>query len=324
MLYDNILTKAGTAVLRAACRHPYKDFSPSELAKISGISITHVLRLLLELRKPGIVYEILMGNRRLFRLNLENILAIRLVELFNLERRLELPSSFRAPIEEFVKKMKAEVSSIVLFGSVAKGLQKKESDIDLFIISKDAKKAKEQTRKLTEELFGFYKPLMEEHVFSEKDFDSMHRKGNDLVINLIKDGIILHDNGFYLQYLKKLPEPSKELVTDILEFAKENLKTAERIISISHEDAIEPLRKVARDCCRAFLLINGIIPGSKHEIAEQTDRIDAEYSNFLKQINSLYYRYMEKSERIERKTVASCIAKAEKLLRKTLEISASA
>lgn len=319
MIYDNILTKAGTAVLRALCRHPYRDFYPSEIAEISGISITHVLRLLGEMKKLNVVSEKRAGKRGMVRLNIENILAAELIELFNLERRLGLPSEFRAPIEEFVKKMKAEASSIILFGSVAKGLQKKESDIDLFIISRDMKKTKEQSRKLMEELFGFYKPIMEEHVFSEKDFDLMHKKGNDLLINLIKDGIILHDNGFYLQYLKKLPEPSKELVADILEFAKQNLKTAEKIISISHEDAIEPLRKVARDCCRAILLISGVVPGSKHEIAEQVNEIDSEYSAFLKQISALYCKHMEKSEKIERKTVASCINKAEKLLRKTLE-----
>ncbi len=319
MLYDNILTKAGTAVLRALCRHPYRDFYPSELAKASGISITHVLRLLAELKKLNVVSEKRAGKRGRFRLDIENMLTAKLIGLFSLERRMELPPSFRAPIEEFVKKMRAKASSIILFGSVAKGLQNKESDIDLFIISKDAKKSKEETRKIMEELFGFYQLLIEEHIFSEKEFDSMHRKGNDLLINLIKDGIILHDNGFYLHYLKKLPEPSKELVADILELAKQSLKTAEKIISISHEDAIEPLRKVARDCCRALLLINGVVPGSKHEIAEQVAKIDAEYSSFLKQVNDLYYKYMEKSEKIERKTVASCLARAERLLRKTLE-----
>lgn len=319
MIYDNILTKAGTAVLRTLCRHPYRDFYPSEISEISGISITHVLRLLAELKKLNVVSEKRAGKRCMFGLNIENMLTAKLIGLFNLERRLELPPPFRAPIEEFVKRMESEASSIILFGSVAKGSQKKESDIDLFIISRDAKKAKEKARKLIEELFGFYQPLIEEHVFSERDFDSMHRKGNDLVINLIKDGIILHDNGFYLKYLKKLPTPSKELVADILEVAKQNLKTAEKIISINHEDAIEPLRKVARDCCRAFLLINGFVPGSKHEIAGQIAKIDADYSSFLKQINALYYKYMEKSEKIERKTVAACLARAERLLRKTLE-----
>lgn len=325
MIYDNILTKAGTAVLRVLCRYPYRDFYPAELAEKSGISITHVLRLLAELKKYGVVSARSVGKRSAFRLNFENLLALNLIELFNLERRLELPPSFRAPVEELLRKIKDEASSILLFGSVAKGLQKKESDIDLLIISKNAKKTKEHAKKLIDELFGFYTPLVEEHVFSEKDFDSMHKKGNDLIINVIKDGIILHDNGFYMQYLKKsLPEPSKELVRDILESAKESMKAAEMMLPIDHESAIEPLRKIARDCCRALLLMNGIVPGSKHELAGQAKRIDKEYSSLLGQISNIYRRYSEKSEKIERKTVALYFNNVEKLLRKTLESFAGA
>lgn len=325
MIYDSILTKAGTAVLRVMCRQPYRNFYPAELAEMSGISVTHVLRLLGELKRIGVASIRPAGKRNTFRLNMENMLALKLTELFNLERRLELPQSFRAPAEEFAGKMKDKASSILLFGSVAKGLQKEESDIDLFIISKNAQETKKHARKLMDELFGFYTPLIEEHIFSEKEFESMYKKGNDLLINLIKDGIILHDSGFYMQYLKKgPPEPSKELINDILNSARESLKAAETMLPINHEGAIEPLKKVARDCCRALLLMKGIVPGSKHELIGQIKKIDPEYSALLKQINNIYRKYAEKSEKIDRKTVALYFGKIERLLRKTLESFAGA
>jgi len=322
MTYTEILTKAGTSLLRVLCRYPYKEFYSSELANKAGISITHTIRLIKILKAENIVVTRKSGNHEMFKLNLENILAKKLLELFHLERRLKIKKEFRASLEEFIRNLGKNkfIISIILFGSLAKGMETKESDIDLMIISNKVSETKKIVNDLFENLFGFYKYLIEEHIYTKENFDSFYRKGNDMIINLIKDGIILYDNGFYQQYLKALPSPTKEHIEETLNFAKIKFKEAEKILSINHESVIIPLKSVVRDCCRAILLMKGIIPGSKHELPDQIKKINPEYSQLLKNINKIYIKHMGKAEKIEKKIIIKYLNETENLLKESLEL----
>lgn len=322
MLYDEILTKAGTSLLRVLCRYAYKEFYPSELAKKVGISVTHTIRLIKVLKNQNVITIRKSGRHELFKLNLENLLAKKFLELFHLERRLEIKKEFRASLEEFVRNLKKNkhIISVILFGSLAKCTETKESDIDLVIITDKISETKKIASGLIENLFGFYKYLIEEHIYTKEKFDSFYRKGNDLIINLIKDGIVLYDGGFYQQYLKALPSPTQEHIEETLLFAKTNFKEAEKLIQINHESAIIPLKNVVRDCCRAILLMKGFIPGSKHELSDQIKKINPEYSKLLKEINKIYIKHMEKAEKIEKKTIIKYLNKTESLLKESLEL----
>jgi len=323
MLYNEILTKAGTSLLRVLCRCPYKEFYPSELAKKAEISITHTIRLIKILKNQNVITIRKSGRHELFKLNLENLVAKKFLELFHLERRLEIKKEFRAGLEEFVRNLEKNkhIVSIILFGSVAKGIETRESDIDLMIITDKVSETKKAASDLIEDLFGFYRYLIEEHIYTKENFDSFYRKGNDMIINLIKDGIILYDSGFYQQYLKReLPLPTQEHIEETLNFAKRNFKEAESLIQTNYESAVIPLKNVVRDCCRAILLMKGFIPGSKHELPDQIKKINPEYSKLLKDINKIYIKHMEKAEKIEKKIIIKYLNKTEDLLKESLEL----
>lgn len=324
MLYDEILTKAGTALLRTFCRFPYRGFYPSNLAKESKVSVTHTNRILKILSENNIVSIRKVGRHDIYKLNLESRLSRELLALFHLERRLEIDPEFRVGLEEFVRKLKRSLGnhlkSIILFGSVAKGEQRKESDIDIVIITDNFKQAKKVVDKLFKELAGLYTYLIEEHLYTEEDFDMAYKLGNDLIINVLKDGIILHDTGFIPKYLKKLPTPTREHIEKILNSARESLHEADELSKRSPQSAISSIRSMVRDSCRIILLLNGIIPGSKHNLPKQIEQINPKHAKLLREINKLYHEYMEEGKRIDRETIVDYIIKSENLLKYALRL----
>lgn len=326
MSQKEILTKAGSNVLRTLCRYPYKEFYPSELARKSDISLTHTNRILKPLREKRIVNHKKSGKRDMYRINLENILAKEFLDLFHAERRLELQPEFRATMEEFVRKLKKKLKhslvSIILFGSVAKKKAEIDSDVDLVIITDNLSKAKKKSKESIEEMTDIYFNVIQEHVFTKKKFKEMFEKGSDFIINILKDGIILYDDGFYKDYLNKpLPRPSKEYIEEVLNFARKRLLEANDMCSEGlHESAIMPMKTAVRDCCRALLLIKCIIPRSKHELIGQVESVDPKYSKLLKKINILYRKHMEKGEDIDKDTIIKYLTKLEDLLKYTLRL----
>ena len=131
---------------------------------------------------------------------------------------LELASKFA---KEVKKELADFVLSIVVFGSSARRETSEKSDIDVLIISDDA------TYVLTEELIEGYKIIIDNLIgkvsaklhITSMTFTSFweHAKvGDPVVVNILRDGVALHDIGFFfpLQILLKQGKirPSEESV----------------------------------------------------------------------------------------------------------------
>lgn len=328
-MIKEIFSRATLNALWVFCAVPYREFYLRELAREAKISPAHTTRILKTLREQNIVKHRKSGRQDFYRLNLDSPLARKIFDLYCVDRRLNLPSGFRAALEEFVRKLKRELGnnliSIVLFGSLAKGKIRPESDIDILIVAEDVLKTRDTARDLFSEISIFYDKLIEEHVYSREDFDSAYKQGNDLIINTLKNGLILHDNEFYIEYLKKeLPTPSKEHIQNTLDFARKNLKNAEELISKDNASAIIPLRMVVRDSGRALLLTKDEIPGSRHELGKQIKRFNKGYGRLIEDINRKYEQHMKEGKEIKKELLLRYLEKAEKFLREVIEVFESA
>lgn len=106
-----------------------------------------------------------------------------------------------------------DLVSVVLFGSVARRRCKPTSDIDLIVVLRDAPKTAGARRAVLDPVRASMDPLLEELWreglfidFTEIIFTASEtRKTHRLFLEVIEDGMILHDSdGFFAGLLEKL------------------------------------------------------------------------------------------------------------------------
>jgi predicted nucleotidyltransferase len=123
---------AGQKVLNLFFGEPYKEYHLRGVAKECKVSPMTAKTQLDKMIKEKLVEKSRKANLSLFRANTKN----RVFQLLKTTHSLEKINKNRL-IEWLEKELKP--SSIVLFGSTARGEDSKESDIDLLIISKNKK-----------------------------------------------------------------------------------------------------------------------------------------------------------------------------------------
>jgi len=113
--------------------NPYEEFYLRELARKAGISVFSAKKFVDEMVKDEMLIENRKGNMRYFKANLANLFFRHLKISFSLKRIIE------SGLIEYLKENIPAISSITLYGSVAKGEDDKKSDVDLLVIGQKKK-----------------------------------------------------------------------------------------------------------------------------------------------------------------------------------------
>ncbi len=127
-------------------------------------------------------------------------------------------------VERLLNKMRDEVHSVILFGSVARGEANDKSDIDLYIISKDSSDTRRRMEKICAEVQDEFDNIAPIHrLFTDKMmfYTEASICRCDRTMNIINQGIVLHDDGSY---------------RDILEEAEEEIRQAE----LNYQQGLRP------------------------------------------------------------------------------------
>jgi len=118
-------------LLRAFFTYPEKGFTESELERIAGIPQASVHRNVKSLMDNGLLDRKRIGKANLYSLNREHILYKLLSSNFEAERNVLV--ELKNMIEESVKSL-PQIELAVLFGSILKGMERADSDVDIFIL----------------------------------------------------------------------------------------------------------------------------------------------------------------------------------------------
>jgi predicted nucleotidyltransferase len=117
--------------------------------------------------------------------------------------RQKLNNKYRKAAEEFAHRVTSAlgdaIDSIVLYGSVARGEAKRDSDIDLLLISPDPETARETASQVCSD-FTYehnYTFFISEVHFSREEFYKLWQLGSPFIANVVKEGVILYDNGTF-------------------------------------------------------------------------------------------------------------------------------
>ena len=166
-------------VLKFFLENPYNEVYLRELArrlKLSGFAAKKYLDLFV---KEGLVKAEKRANLRYFKADVNN-LCFRYIKIaFNLNQLL------KSGLMGFLKENIANLSAIVLFGSMAKGEDDLKSDVDLLIIGKSKHLNLDDfedtlNRKITI------------HVFSWSDWNKKVKDDNAFYYEVISHGISLY------------------------------------------------------------------------------------------------------------------------------------
>jgi len=167
--------------------------------------------------------------------------------------------------------MKELVQSIVLFGSNSHNTQDKNSDIDLMIILDNvsifvSEELREAYKVISNKLTQKHSNKLHILTVNLSDLWDMARKGDPLLINILREGIPLFDRNLIetMQYLLEIGKikPTREAAYNYLSRSETLLEETKKHI----HNAVLDLYYATVDIVHATLIVEKITPSSPKEM----------------------------------------------------------
>jgi len=100
--------------------------------------------------------------------------------------------------ERLVKELGDNIDSIVLYGSVARNEAHKDSDIDILIVTRnDDRKLYDRISKIRTQIDLDNNTLTALVQMSRTELEQHVKLGSPFIENVLKEGVILYDSGFF-------------------------------------------------------------------------------------------------------------------------------
>lgn len=179
--------KVAVSLLRTMIKYQGKVFTIRGLANTANVSANETALTIHDFEKLGIVRVQPVGRAHQLSLNKKNYILSKIIEpIFDSEKRTleELLQILKKHLDK-----KKVVISAALFGSVVKGEEKKDSDIDLLIISNDFEAASEVVSTAVAEVVEIFQSELAPIIFTERKFTS--KKNSDLAHSIIENYIMV-------------------------------------------------------------------------------------------------------------------------------------
>lgn len=167
-----------------------------EIAKKTQNSTSSVSRQLDCLKKEHVIKEQALGKGLFYALNFQNDLAQKYCEIVEIQKRDNFVQKYKGLkliMDDVLKDIQNEcLVNITIFGSVAKEQARKESDIDLLIITTKKQEYPSVIRKIHAE----YGKMLSIISFTEKELQQ--RMNEPLIQQIIKDHIVFFGFDYFV------------------------------------------------------------------------------------------------------------------------------
>lgn len=164
--------------IRYFLENPYSEVYLREFAKKTKMSVFAAKKYLDSFLKEDLIVEERKGNMRYFKANMSNL------TFRQLKIALILEKIRKSRLIEEIKEKLPGVSSIVLFGSTARGEDDKNSDIDILIIGNNKSP-------YISGIGGELDKKVNEHLFSWANWNKQKKDNNAFYMDIITQGIAL-------------------------------------------------------------------------------------------------------------------------------------
>lgn len=184
-------SRSQARVLEALLSVPGITYTGRELALKAQVSPSQTNKALEKLKAYGMVRTIQAGSAVVWAPNLQHIVIKWLMPISSAERRIS-----SMIVEELDKEigLKNKVDRIVLFGSVARAIERPTSDVDILVVvshAKDKAEVREKVLNVSARLLDVLGNSLMPIVYAREE--AKEKKGSELMQNTVKDGVILYD-----------------------------------------------------------------------------------------------------------------------------------
>jgi predicted nucleotidyltransferase len=187
-----------------------KEMSINQISKIIKFSYEPTYRHVKYLEKKKVLIGRKAGKATMYRINQDSLDARKLLEKVSLEKTQsfmkKMIPSFKKLIDEVITRVEEELDanilSIVLFGSYAKGTARKESDVDLLFLTSEWKESDRKIQAIVHTLEYKYGFSISPLIMVLKDFENSIREGS-VASEIIDFGLVLYGFETYYRILFK-------------------------------------------------------------------------------------------------------------------------
>lgn len=188
-------TKAGISILRSLVRYKGRIFTIRGLGRDAGISSVEASRTIEQLERFGIVKVQPVGRAHQISLNDKSYVLNKIIKPILMAEEKTVSEIISILAEHLTRK---KIVSAVIYGSVVKGDEKDDSDIDLLVISDDFDFATETIADANEEIALVFHTRIHSIIFTKKEFVS--KKKDHLVRSILSSHILV--TGLGLEKIK--------------------------------------------------------------------------------------------------------------------------
>ena len=180
--------KISISILRVLVDHKGKIFTIRRLAEDAGASHPEVSATVDELEKFGIVQIQPVGRAHQVSLNEKSYVLKEVIEPI-LKAEEKTLDTVILVLKKYLNTKK--IISAAIFGSVSKGEEKENSDIDVLVISDDFEHATMLISNAGQEIFLKFHSKISPIIFSESEFKSKKKK-NALIRSILDNYIMIY------------------------------------------------------------------------------------------------------------------------------------
>ncbi|MDH4257982.1 MAG: nucleotidyltransferase domain-containing protein [Candidatus Aminicenantes bacterium] len=184
-------SRAKITILKVLLRFPGKKYSGREIARLSGVSPSRASEILDLFWKNGLAHRLKIGNTYEWSLNQESVLSKKVSDFIDLDEKIY--QDLKSRIYKALDKEK-NVIRVILYGSVTKGTEKHNSDIDLFILVKNEKDKEaivEAINTLNFNLIPFYGNVISALIYSQREWKL--KKERKILMHIDTEGEVILD-----------------------------------------------------------------------------------------------------------------------------------
>ena len=200
MLLDICLgSKAIWRILIVLSELPGRGITREEIRKFTKLGSKSLTDSLKTLKEFNIIKAAKEGKITYYKLNLANKFITPIIELCRLEKEKLNNLNFEIAIilREFIRMCLdiIEPKKIILFGSSVKTRYRKDSDIDICLVTEKKIRIEDDLmlEDIAEKIEKRFKRNIQIHSFSEQEFEKLKKSGDLVVSEIIRDGIIIID-----------------------------------------------------------------------------------------------------------------------------------
>lgn len=165
------------------------DLSGRELAKLSGVSQFKIRTVLDDLSRQGLLKKRLSGRSHLYAFNKHHFLAEKIALL------LEIEENFFSFLGTWImNRMDRKPISIILFGSMARGEERPDSDMDLLFIYRRIDSEANLVEKINEALsdsLEYFGNRLAPVLTTPASFQKAIKNRDPFFLHILKEGITL-------------------------------------------------------------------------------------------------------------------------------------